>query len=366
VVTSYPNIRNLPPPPFLKDKSVAELVREALVRSGISGCNLDCVVQAFPSIDELFRAPAPDVYRVLFRAIGDADAADLALRMLLRLLVFPDIDRVLEEAVLKCYETIRRFPSSLDDLLIGSNPGDVLDPFLLQFNVELLADDQIDQALYNLVVHRCLMQLEDLVGNLHQIVLGQAAGKVRVPEPRGKTKEDYHPELNPYPGIDIRLEDAELYQLKNKTGSAKGGDGVRLGRQLRALKEHYPDSRRYYAAVLGNTLRGHRSMTAVLRADPEAEVLAGLATLQQIGAHRETPTVLLDLYAEAISEAARRASFDLKDVALKVQAEWHRRFGSGDQSGQLERLLKMAILGPNPDELSSRTFRRNRRAKQRT
>jgi len=55
-----------------------------------------------------------------------------------------------------------------------------------------------------------------------------------------------------------------LFQVKNKTGSAKGGDGARLGRQLKLLEQTY-GAKTFFVAIVGNTLRGHRSKGAVLR-----------------------------------------------------------------------------------------------------
>lgn len=355
---SYENIRQLEPPAFLESVRVKDLVENALQRAGLIK-DTGPFLYRFPIIRELFLASAEEVLTTLLESnLSEDEAADV-LGHLQRAMVFPDADKALADAISLCSVTVGSLPRNLDQILCGSNPGDVLDPVLLAFNVVSLADGDVDRALEHLVIHRCLMQAEDLVGNLHQSILGQAGGKQRVPEPRGKVKEGYDPETNPYPGIDVRLENQELYQLKNKTGSAKGGDGLRLGQQFRELGDIYPGCKRFYAAVLGTTLRGHRSKTGFLRGDPDAEVIVGLATIQQIGAYRDSPIVLLDLYCDAMEEAINRQGFDIGEVIATVQRKWHERFGADDRRTQLQSLLRMVIVGADPSELSSRQNQRD-------
>ena len=107
------------------------------------------------------------------------------------------------------------------------------------------------------------------------------------PEPRGVDQETLDPATNPFPGADIVQpplatgRPLRFHQVKSKTGSAKGGDGRRLGLQLRELTRLY-GGEAYYDALIGNTLRGHRSMAGVLKAAPEVVVLVGEAAFRAL------------------------------------------------------------------------------------
>ena len=87
------------------------------------------------------------------------------------------------------------------------------------------------------------MMIEGLLGHLHEDVIGEMRGNVRAPEPRGGEQEEIDAAINPFPGADVvqppgqRSEALRFHQIKSKTGSAKGGDGKRLGDQLRRLQE---------------------------------------------------------------------------------------------------------------------------------
>ena len=125
------------------------------------------------------------------------------------------------------------------------------------------------------------MMIEGLIGHLHEDVLGSMRGNVRLPEPKGSDKETLNPTTNPFPGADVLqppglTRGLKLFQIKSKTGSAKGGDGKRLGDQLKSLTDIY-GGQAFYAALVGNTLRGHRSMTSVQRASTDVVVLVGEA-----------------------------------------------------------------------------------------
>lgn len=182
---------------------------------------------------------------------------------------------------------------------------------------------------------------------------------IGVPLPDGKRdKESWHETLNPYPGVDVRRGNEEFYQLKNKTGSAKGGDGARLGRQLRALAARYPESRRYYASFIGRTLSGHRSMGAVRAADPDAEVLVGLATFQQLGLHRDTADIVMELYLEEFDEALKRNHYDVDAVLATVTQEWIAKHPGENPALAM---LRDTITPIHLDDQSSRTYKRGRK-----
>jgi hypothetical protein len=163
----------------------------------------------------------------------------------------------------------------------------------------------------------------------------------------------WHPTLNPYPGADSRKDVSEFYQIKNKTGSAKGSDGEKLGRQFLQLAEHYPGCQRFYVSLVGRTLRGHRSMGAFLRKDPDAEVLVGLATFQQLGVHRDTPDIVLEMYLDAFETVLEACDYNFDEIVVSIAQQWIEKHGSEDPAYAM---LYDAIVSDHADEQSSRTY----------
>ena len=136
-----------------------------------------------------------------------------------------------------------------------------------------------ETAIGHMVAHKALMMIEGLMGHLHEDVLGIMRGNVRVPVPQGKkNKEALDLILNPFPGADLiqppwsESRGLRFHQIKSKTGSAKGGDGRRLGEQLARLQKLY-GGQIYYHALIGNTLVGHRTRAGVEKAAKDAVVL---------------------------------------------------------------------------------------------
>lgn len=223
-------------------------------------------------------------------------------------------------------EVIQKFPACADDLRLGQNAGDVLDPFILSANFELLSGRDLTKTIEATASHKVLMKIEDLLGNLHQSVIGAMRGNFRIPEPQGRggDKETLDPIHNPFPGADVgqvptpdEPERLRLFQVKSKTGSAKGGDGKRLGDQLRHLEETY-GARTFYAAVVGNTLRGHRSKGAVLKASPETAVVVGEAALGEMAQSSVGGELLLRVYQRAFRAAAETVGYSFQAVIEEV------------------------------------------------
>jgi hypothetical protein len=292
----------------------------------------------------------------------DVEAVDGLTAAIKRLLVFEDLDEVSEIIRAKLSEVVERFPRTLAQLEFGDGGRDILDPFIVAFGLHLLATDTVKTLLKYLVAHKCLMKLEDLIGHMHEDVLGRAAGKTRVREPEGiygtggtRNKEVWDAKKNPYPGADSRLQEKEFYQIKNKTGSAKGSDGEKLGRQFQQLGDKYPGSDRYYVSVIGKTLAGHRSMGAFLRTDPGAQVLVGLAAFQQLGGHRDTPSIVLDLVLEQFEAVKSGFNYELDAVADSMYLEWQAKYGSGDT---VHAMLRDVISAEDPRKQQSRSYLR--------
>jgi len=181
---------------------------------------------------------------------------------------FVDPQEVALRVAVLVRECVAKFPRTHHDIRVGGNPGDVLDPFILAANFILLSNGDLARTIETTVSHKALMKIEDLLGNLHQDVLGAMRGNFRIAEPqRGSlaNKEQIDPTANPFPGADLGqvplAEDPErlrLFQIKSTTGYAKGGDGKRQGPQLKLWEDTY-GRRTIYADSGGNPLRGHRS-----------------------------------------------------------------------------------------------------------
>jgi hypothetical protein len=240
---------------------------------------------------------------------------------------FEDPAKVVASVSNQVAATIGDFPSTAADLKVGSNPADVLDPYIMAANFELLSSQDLARTVETSLSHKVLMKIEDLVGNLHQKVLGEMRGNFRVPEPQGGrsgNKDIIHPAINPFPGADIGQvptpqapRSLRLFQVKNKTGSAKGGDGPRLGIQLKRLEQTY-GAETFYVAIVGTTLKGHRSMGAVLRESPNTVVLVGEAALAELTRSSSGPELLLRTYARGFRAAAAEQGYDFTTVATQI------------------------------------------------
>ena len=222
---------------------------------------------------------------------------------------------------------IEKFPSSADDLKVGHNPGDVLDPFILAANYELLSQRSVQKTIESSTAHKVLMKVEDLVGNLHQNVIGMMRGNFRVPEPQGtsaKGKENLDGKLHPFPGADVgqvpvpdRPDVIRLFQVKSKTGSAKGGDGKRLGEQLHLLESVY-QADTFYVSIVGNTLRGHRSRGAVQRESSNTAVLVGESALDALTQSKVGGELLLRTYQRSFRRAAQTTGYDFDEIVASM------------------------------------------------
>jgi hypothetical protein len=253
---------------------------------------------------------------------------------------------------------VEKFPAEASDLKVGHNPGDVLDPFILAANFELLSEGSLQRTIETALSHKVLMKIEDLVGNLHQTTVGFMRGNFRVPEPQGSRKagkETLDPNKNPFPGADVgqvpteeRPDRVRLFQVKSKTGSAKGGDGVRLGKQLQLLHSTY-NADTFFVAVVGNTLSGHRSRGAVERESPETGVLVGAAALNELTQSSVGGELLLRTYQRAFRQASRETGYSFAEVVASV-SEAFERDAEADGENFLEAWLHRAIDGQSAEQ----------------
>ena len=207
------------------------------------------------------------------------------------------------------------------------------------------------------------------MGHLHEDVIGEIRGNIRAPEPSGFNQELIDPHDNPFPGADVvqpptrNGENIRFHQIKSKTGSAKGGDGKRLGDQLRQLRQYYAGEV-YYDALIGNTLRGHRSMRGVLSSEPEAVVLVGTAAFSELTRSAVGPELLLSVYQYAFSEAAEQTGYKIDDMASGIVATFHERAEAAGEDF-FEALISNSIRS-NVDQQDSRTYQPPTRRSQRS
>lgn len=293
-------------------------------------------------------------------------AANLTHRTQL-LRAFHDPDRVISETCDKVVEIVGTFPQTADDIMSGRNPGDVLDPYILGAAQVLMCAGDFEHTISATVAHKVLMIIEGLLGHLHEDVIGAMRGNVRAPEPRGEDQETLDPASNPFPGADIvqpplaNGRQLRFHQVKSKTGSAKGGDGRRLGLQLHELMRIY-GGEAFYDALVGNTLRGHRSMAGVLKAAPEVVVLVGEAAFRELTGSVAGPQLLLRLYQSAFDVASRHTGYSFQGVVSAIFLAFRER---ADELGEgfLEAVLHDAIYG-NASEQDSRHFAPARRKRE--
>jgi hypothetical protein len=267
---------------------------------------------------------------------------------------FHDPDSAVAYVRDKITEVAQTLPRTGKDMECGRNRGDVLDPFILAATQYLLYQGEFDSAISATVSHKALMIIEGLMGHLHEDVIGRMRGNVRVPEPGGEEKERFDLHTNPFPGADILQppsasgQKLRLHQVKSKTGSAKGGDGKRLGDQLQFLADHY-DAEIYYDALVGNTLVGHRSRAGVERAAPSVAVLVGQAAFTRLTGSAHGASLLLRLYQESFKAAAAQSGYAISEVTLNVVAYFKEQ---ADKAGEgfLETILDMSTGGDPADQ----------------
>lgn len=359
----YRSIRTRPAPGFLAEKygDVSGFLDEVERRAAayaLAPLDRAHFTGVLGTFDAIFEAEAEAVEAAVGLPVPEANKRYRVI--IQRLLLWKDLDEVINIQSRMYDRVIADLPRKLVDIEEAGGGRDILDPFIVAFTSRLLHSGAVPELLRTLISHKCLMKLEDLIGHLHGEVLGNAGGGESVPEPQGeadesgkRNKELWHEVYNPYPGADARRGTEEFYQIKNKTGSAKGSDGEKLGRQFLVLKTNYPDSKRFYVSMIGKTLRGHRSMGAFLRTDPEAEVLVGLSAFQQLGRHRDTADIVMDLCMEVFEQALERNHYDFDEVVTSMTKEWVDKHGADDP---IHNLLRDSITPDDPSEQSSRTY----------
>lgn len=259
----------------------------------------------------------------------------------------------------KVRTVVASLPREARDIERGKNPGDVLDPYILAAAQYLMCGGDFESAIGHTVAHKALMMIEGLMGHLHEDVIGEMRGNVRVPEPRGDDQETLDPVSNPFPGADIMqppwsaTRGIAFHQVKSKTGSAKGGDGRRLGEQLLRLKNVYGGDI-FYDALVGNTLRGHRSRQGVEKAAPGIVVLVGEAAFEELTGSTFGGELLLRLYQAAFMQLADESGYRV-DVTARAISTAFQKVADESGAGYLESVLKRSTSNAR-DQLDSRLY----------
>jgi hypothetical protein len=117
----------------------------------------------------------------------------------------------------------------------------------------------------------------------------------------------------------------------------------------------------YYDALIGNTLRGHRSMAGVTKAAPTVVVLVGETAFRELTGSTAGPQLLLRLYQSSFEVASRQTGYVFSEVVSAVFSTFRKR---ADELGEgfLEAILHDATSGKVTDQ-DSRQFGRRRPAK---
>ena len=278
---------------------------------------------------------------------------------------FRDPDEVLDWVSDKVATVVHNdMPKTAADIEVGRNPGDVLDPFLVAATQSLLSGRDFRSAIETTVGHKCLMILEGLMGHLHEQVVGWIRGNVKNPEPRGDLAGFIDPMTNPFPGVDVLQPPAKegdafrLHQVKSKTGTMNSSGGGALAEQMRQLRMRYPGVELYAHALVGNTLRGHRSMGGMLRIEPSLIVMVGEASFKVLTGAPTGGELLLQVYQAAFEKAAEITGYRLRGITSDIVADFRGRAEDvGD--GFLQVILHDVTHGPEKQQDSRQYPRRS-------
>lgn len=278
---------------------------------------------------------------------------------------YEDPDAVLEWTTSKVIEVVADLPNTAADIECGRNPGDVLDPYILAATQALLCEGDFRQAIGATVTHKALMILEGMLGHLHEEVIGRMRGNIKNPEPRADNAEILDYQFNPFPGVDVIQPPAaaddplKLHQIKTKTGTLNSSGGMRLAEQMRQLRMAYAGVELYSHSLVGNTLRGHRSMGGMLRVEPSLIVLVGDASFRVLTGSGNGAELLVRIYQAAFELAAEETGYSVETMTSAIVETFKER-ADAEGEGYLESVLHQSTRG-RPADMDSRTFVSRRR-----
>lgn len=332
------------------------------VPSGLAGQPVAAIANLpFVDLEELF---AGALVAAGMPESGIALSATNLARRAQLLRAFDDPDAVLQWATEKVIAIVADLPKTAAEIECGRNPGDVLDPYLLAATQSLLCEGDFRSAIGATVTHKALMILEGLMGHLHEEVIGRMRGNMKNPEPRADNAEILDFQVNPFPGADViqpplaEGEPLRLHQVKSKTGTLNSSGGRRLAEQMRNLRMAYPGAELYSHSLVGNTLRGHRSMGGMLRAEPALIVMVGDASFRALTGSENGAELLLRLYQAAFELAAAETGYSVEAMTNAIFETFRERAEEAGE-GWLESVLHQSTRG-TPENMDSRTYRGGR------
>lgn len=316
-------------------------------------------------VADLELADLVTMFDTMLRSAGIPDSArhmhaDNLSRRAQLIRAFDCPDTVLEWVTMKVVQIVADLPKTAADIEVGRNPGDVLDPYLLAANQALLCEGDFKQAISATVTHKALMILEGLMGHLHEEVIGRMRGNVRNPEPRADNAEILDFTFNPFPGADVvqpPLFDGDclrLHQIKSKTGTLNSSGGKRLAEQMRQLRMAYPGAELYSHSLVGNTLRGHRSMGGMLRVEPTLIVQVGQASFRVLTGSESGAELLVRVYQAAFELAAEQTGYSVENMTRAIVQTFIER-AEAEGEGYLESVVHQST-GGEAANLDSRTY----------
>ncbi|MGO7535244.1 hypothetical protein [Rhizobium leguminosarum] len=273
---------------------------------------------------------------------------------------YDDPDEVLNWTTQKVIRIVADLPKSAADIEVGRNPGDVLDPYLLAATQALLCEGDFRKAVGATVTHKALMILEGLMGHLHEEVVGRMRGNVKNPEPRAENAEILDFQFNPFPGVDVIQPPASvgqplrLHQVKSKTGTLNSSGGKRLAEQMRQLRMAYPGAELFSHSLVGNTLRGHRSMGGMLRVEPALIVMVGDASFGVLTGSGNGAELLVRIYQAAFELAASETGYSVETMTNAIFENFRER-AEAEGEGYIEAVVHQSTRGV-PADLDSRTY----------
>jgi hypothetical protein len=107
--------------------------------------------------------------------------------------------------------------------------------------------------------------------------------------------------------------------------------------------------------LVGNTLRGHRSMGGMLRVEPNLIVTVGENAFRILTASNVGAELLLRLYQNAFRQAAAETGYNIDAMAVGITDTFRER-AEAEGEGFLELLLHNVTRG-EPVVQDSRTYR---------
>ena len=121
----------------------------------------------------------------------------------------------------------------------------------------------------------------------------------------------------------------------------------------------YLGAETYSHSLVGNTLRGHRSMGGMLRIEPNLIVMAGEASFRVLTGSDNGAELLLRLYHNAFQKAAAGTGYNIEAMAAGITETFR---GRADEAGEgfLEVLLHDVTRG-DPTLMDSRSYPRRTR-----